>query len=157
MPVTESINPCALVGARPGHRETVALYARALAEVLELDARTCMVLDDAAQFCRREAHDCEPPRLSYHSIRYCLDVRETVAYHREHWDGPDGVPGAVGGDMIPFTSRVLAVADAWAGLTARGSNELRHDQALVQLQSRAGLHFDPRVVAAVEALVSRPV
>ena len=53
--------------------------------------------------------------------------------------------------MIPITSRILAVADAWAGLTAAGSPALRHGQALRQLEGRAGMHFDPRVVRAAVA------
>ena len=78
-----------------------------------------------------------------------------MLFHREHWDGSGGTPGAVGGEMIPVASRVLAVADAWAGLTALKSPRLTHVQALNQLEQRAGLHFDPSVVLAARVMVHR--
>jgi HD-GYP domain-containing protein (c-di-GMP phosphodiesterase class II) len=57
--------------------------------------------------------------------------------------------------MIPLTSRILAVADAWAHLTAGGYPRLTHAQALGLLEARAGLHFDPAVVAVAARLVER--
>jgi HD-GYP domain-containing protein (c-di-GMP phosphodiesterase class II) len=57
--------------------------------------------------------------------------------------------------MIPLPSRVLAVADAWAGLTSLKSPRLTHTQALNQLEQRAGLHFDPSVVLAARVVVQR--
>jgi HD-GYP domain-containing protein (c-di-GMP phosphodiesterase class II) len=102
---------------------------------------------------RRTDRPAATADLSSAATGHCLEVREAVLFHREHWDAPGGSPGAVGGDMIPLTSRILAVADAWAGLTAAGTSALTHWQALTQLESRAGLHFDPRVVAAVAKLV----
>ena len=45
------------------------------------------------------------------------------------------------------------MADVWARLTAAESQQLDHAQALGILESRAGYHFDPRVVyAAVEVV-----
>jgi hypothetical protein len=135
-----------------GHQEAVALYARVISHELKLDTSTRLVLEDAARFVRRDDAGFAN-ELSSAATGHCLDLREAVLSHREHWDGPDGNPGAVGGEMIPLTSRILAVADAWAGLTARGFSTLTHSQALAQLESRAGLHFDPRVVSAVARLV----
>jgi hypothetical protein len=137
-----------------GHREAVALYARLISHVLKLDKSTRLVLEDASRFVRRHEGDSQPlNELSSSATGHCLDLREAVLFHREHWDGPGGTPGAVGGEMIPLTSRILAVADAWAGLTARRSSALTHAQAVAQLEARAGLHFDPRVIAAVEEIV----
>jgi hypothetical protein len=136
------------------HGKAVALYASAISHVLKLDKATRLVLDDAARFVRRDAADHEPRiELSSDTTAHCLELREAVLYHREYWDAPGGTPGALGGEMIPLTSRILAVADAWAGLTAGGRAGLTHLQALAQLESRAGLHFDPSVVAAVTKLV----
>jgi hypothetical protein len=131
-----------------------SLYALAIADVLELSPDRRLVLADAATFLEREPLDVVRGSLSCSSIGHCLDVRETVLYHGEHWDGPHGAPGAIGGDMIPLTSRVLAVAAAWARLTASGSPGLTHAQALAQIESRAGLHFDPRVVTAAVKIVA---
>jgi hypothetical protein len=133
--------------------QAASLYALAIGDVLELAPDRRLVLADAATFLDGEPLEAVRGRLSCTSIGHCLDVREAVLYRGEHWDGPHGVPGAVGGDMIPITSRVLAVAAAWARLTASGSPGLSHAQALTQLESRAGLHFDPRVVAAAAKIV----
>ena len=136
------------------HREAVGLYVRAICQVLAIDKDTRLVLEDASHFVRRVEDAATAGELSSANTGHCLGVREAVLFHREHWDAPGGSPGAVGGDMIPITSRILAVADAWAGLTAAGTSSLTHWQALTQLESRAGLHFDPRVVAAVAKLVT---
>jgi hypothetical protein len=133
--------------------QAAALYAMAIAQAMRLDRGQHMVLKDAATFLRDDVD--APPTASISSVsgRHSLDVQEAVLYHQEHWDSPDGFPGAVGGEMIPLASRVLAVALAWSRLTAAGSPGLSHSQALTQLESRAGLHFDPRVVAAVGGIV----
>jgi response regulator RpfG family c-di-GMP phosphodiesterase len=81
-------------------------------------------------------------------------VQETLLFYREHWDAPGGSPGAVQGELIPLTSRILAVADVWARLTAAETRELMHLQALSVLQSRAGYHFDPGVVSAVAEVLA---
>jgi hypothetical protein len=130
--------------------QTVSLYLLAIARELALDRTEQLVLLDAATFLgAREAGG----RLSSTCVSHALEVRETILYHREHWDGAGGTPGAVGGEMIPLTSRILAVAAAWARLTADGAPGLTHEQALTQLDSRAGMHFDPRIVAAAARIV----
>ena len=131
-----------------------ALYARAIARAMKLDQRQRLVLEDAATFVRDDVEVPTAAVIRVAEVAHSLDVQEAVLYHREHWDGPDGFPGAVGGEMIPLPSRVLAVAVAWARLTAAGSPGLSHAQALAQLESRAGLHFDPNVVAAVRKVVA---
>jgi hypothetical protein len=140
------------VSALP-YPQAVALYAGAIARTLKLDRATKLVMKDASSFLRKNRIGPADGELSRQTTGHCLDVNETVLYYREHWDGPGGVPGAVGGEMIPLTSRILAVADLWARLTAAGSPGLTHAESLKQLESRAGLHFDPTVVAAVAKIV----
>jgi hypothetical protein len=132
--------------------KAVALYARVIAQALKLGRAEMLVLEDASRHLG-VARDLNPHELSTDDPEHCLNVKEAVLYYRENWDAPGGTPGAVGGDMIPLTSRILAVADVWARLTAAGSPGLTHAQALSQLGSRAGLHFDPTVVAAVAKIV----
>ena len=131
--------------------QAVALYARVLAHAVHVDDDDKLVLQDAANHLGET--EITLSSLSCDSPGHCLNVKEAVMYYRENWDAPGGVPGAVGGEMIPLTSRILAVADVWARLTAAGSPGLTHAQALSQLGSRAGLHFDPAVVAAVAKVV----
>jgi HD domain len=133
--------------------QAAAKYAMALAQAMKLDRGQRLVLQDASTFLRDDPDVVSQGQLSSIDSGHCLEVKEAVLYVREHWDGPDGFPGAVGGEMIPLASRILAVSVAWARLTAAGSPGLSHSQALTQLESRAGLHFDPQVVAAVARIV----
>jgi hypothetical protein len=136
------------------HVDAVALYAQAIARQLGLKREDRLVLKDAAHYMRERQLRPREGDLSNYSEKHRAALVEAVLFYREHWDGADGVPGSVGGEMIPLLSRVLAVANAWAGLTAKHSPRLDHRQALNQLEARAGLHFDPRVVTAAEAVIA---
>jgi hypothetical protein len=136
------------------HTSAVRLYALAIADVLNMGYRKCQVLQDASQFMRQRTLVPRDGELSNLSADHRLALVEAVLYHREHWDGVGGKPGAFGGELIPLTSRVLAVANAWAGLTSKDSPQLSHSQALHQLEARAGMHFDPAVVAAAAQVVA---
>jgi hypothetical protein len=135
--------------------QAVALYALAIAHVLDLDRDTRPMLEDAATFLDIKVYQPVQGKLRSAEFGHWSGVQETLLFYREHWDAPGGVPGAVEGELIPLTSRVLAVADVWARLTAAGSPELTHLQALSVLQSRAGYHFDPGVVNAVAEIIGR--
>jgi hypothetical protein len=139
--------------AELGHIGAVRLYALAIADVLDLGYRKCQVLKDGAQFIRERPLVPREGELSNQSTAHRLALVEAVLYYREHWDGQGGKPGAFGGELIPLSSRILAVADAWAGLTSKDSPQLSHSQALHQLESRAGMHFDPAIVAAAAQVV----
>jgi hypothetical protein len=147
-----------LLAPRPVHElqqtDAVSLYAQAIGRSLGLKREDRLVLKDAAAYIRERQLRPREGDLSNYSDEHRAALVEAVLFHREHWDGPDGVPGAVGGEMIPILSRVLSVANAWAGLTAKGSPGLDHRQALNQLEARAGLHFDPRIVKAAEAVIA---
>jgi hypothetical protein len=135
--------------------EAVALFARAIARVLDLGRSTQLVLGDASTFLDMKVHGPVQGHLRYASFEHWSAVQETLLFYREHWAAPGGVPGALDGELIPLTSRILSVADVWARLTAEGSPELSHLQALSVLQSRAGYHFDPSVVKTVEKVIER--
>ncbi len=89
-----------------------------------------------------------------------LDWREAdvsriafLALHaRERWAG-NGWPAGLPAEAIPFGSRVLAVARAWAGLTAAGTPELSQADAILALSAQSGLAFDPAVVEAASRVV----
>lgn len=70
----------------------------------------------------------------------------------ERWDGRGG-PIGLHGEHIPFPARVLAVAETWSSLTARGTAELGHREALARLRASAGGQLDPEVVRAAEAVI----
>jgi hypothetical protein len=147
----------ALLRPRPvsalSYGEAVALYGEAIGEAMKLRRRDRLVLKDAAQFIQERPLCPRGGVLSDLSDGHRLALVEAVLYYRENWDGHDGIPGAVAGDMIPLTSRVLAVADSWSRLTSADSPGLTHAQAMNQLEARAGMHFDPKVVAAAARVV----
>jgi hypothetical protein len=77
-------------------------------------------------------------------------VGETRFYRDERYDGSGWL--GVYGRWIPLESRVLAFAQAWAELTAKGTSELSHSAALHTLE-RQQARFDPYVLAGAQDLV----
>jgi hypothetical protein len=137
------------------YAKAVALYSKSIARVLGLDREVLLVLEDASTFLDRKVFHPVQGKLHYSEFEHWSGVQEALTFYREHWDAPGGTPGALTGDLIPVASRILAVADLWARLTAVGSRELTHPQALSLLQSRAGYHFDPGVVQAAAEVVDQ--
>ncbi len=86
-------------------------------------------------------------------IDFLKEVTPAVLHHHERWDG-EGYPMGLKGKSIPLLARVLAVADAFGGLTGSRENErCSLEDARRRLQEAAGAQFDPVVVAALlEAL-----
>lgn len=72
-------------------------------------------------------------------------LKEAVMYHRERYDGT-GYPNGLKGEDIPWMSRVIAVADSYAGM----STQLRNTRALPYQQIReefiegSGVKYDPK-------------
>jgi HD-GYP domain-containing protein (c-di-GMP phosphodiesterase class II) len=85
----------------------------------------------------------------------CLNglARQVIACHHEQWDG-SGYPRGLRGGEIPLAARIFAVVDAYDSMTnAQPYREaLPPEHALVELDEKAGRHFDPTVVAAFLAL-----
>jgi two-component system cell cycle response regulator len=73
-------------------------------------------------------------------------VRSSV----ERYDG-GGYPDGLAGEAIPLGSRIVAVAVAFAAMTAPRPHRpgMRPDEALAELRSCSGTQFDPRVVEAL--------
>src|SRR5689334_14092357 len=107
------------VGEVP-YPEAVALYAKSIARMLKLERERHAILEDAATFLDIEVFHPVQGKLHNPSFEHWSGVQETLLFYREHWDAPGGVPGALSGELIPLTSRVLSVADVWARLTAAG-------------------------------------
>ncbi len=81
-------------------------------------------------------------------------VRGLIRHHHERVDG-SGHPDGLAGEDIPLGARILAVADAWFSLTKDRPFRagLAPAAALAEIRAHAGTQFDPRVVAAIAALV----
>jgi HD-GYP domain-containing protein (c-di-GMP phosphodiesterase class II) len=81
------------------------------------------------------------------------DVQLLVRWHHEWWNG-SGYPDALRQNEIPLAARILRVADSYAALTdARPFRPAMTAEAARKLiVERAGIEFDPAVVAAFLSL-----
>jgi hypothetical protein len=137
--------------ARLARSDAVRLYTAAIADVLDLPRHERRELACAADLLWATDDPVLARRLNWREA----DVSKIafLALHsHERWAG-DGVPGGLPAEAIPYASRVLAVADAWAGLTARDTVEMSQSEAMLALAAQAGMAFDPDVVAAATRVV----
>jgi HD-GYP domain-containing protein (c-di-GMP phosphodiesterase class II) len=76
-------------------------------------------------------------------------AQPVVRGHHERWDGR-GYPDGLGGEYIPLTARVVAVADAFDAMTSDRPYRagMPAARAFAELQAGSGTHFDPECVAA---------
>ena len=87
----------------------------------------------------------------------CLNFAlEIVRHHHERWDGT-GYPDGLAGHAIPFSARLMAVADVYDALINQRpyKDSLPHDEAMRRLVAGAGSQFDPAVVDAMLACEQR--
>jgi HD-GYP domain-containing protein (c-di-GMP phosphodiesterase class II) len=82
------------------------------------------------------------------------DVGGIVRSCHERWDGA-GYPDGLAGETIPLEARIVCACDAWSAMTTDRPyrSALPADLALAELRACAGTHFDPRVVAALLAVL----
>ena len=131
--------------------EATTVYAAAIADVLGLPRQERRTVADAAALLDRaspEALEADRCRLEHPH-----DAVLAAFHVHERWDGtgwPAGLPGA----WTPLASRVLAVARAWSELTAGGTLELSHSEAMLDLSLRAGEELDPAIVNAADQVVA---
>lgn len=88
------------------------------------------------------------------NVAVAEDVVEIVLHHQERFDGR-GYPAGLAGEAIPLGARVVAVADAFHSITSRRPYRpaRSEEEALAEIKRWAGIMFDPRVVAAFEAVL----
>jgi putative two-component system response regulator len=83
-------------------------------------------------------------------------AEEIASTHHERWDGSGYLRG-LRGEEIPLAGRIVAVADVFDALTHRRpyKDPWPLDEAVAEVISCAGTHFDPVVVAAFATLDHR--
>jgi HD domain len=140
--------------ARLDHTTATRQYAFALALHLKRSRRDRRHL--ARVIAASQRHSATGDPIDY--IRAtALDLRPVTVdaqLSTEWWNG-DGTPIGLRGDAIPIAARILAVAETWSSLTARGSAELGHHDVLERLKADAGKRFDPAIVRAAAAVVAQ--
>jgi putative two-component system response regulator len=79
-------------------------------------------------------------------LRFAMEIAEA---HQEKWDG-SGYPLGIGGDDIPISARLMAVADVYDALISRRvyKDPMSHAKAAEVIIAGSGRHFDPDIVDA---------
>jgi len=132
--------------------QATSLYAAAIADAMGLSRFERRVLGGAGTLLASWEGAPEPAEASSREalpplsglVALCVD---------ERWDG-EGRPFGIPASQTPVASRVLAVARAWSGLTARDTPEFSHEEAMLDLAARAGSELDPQVVETAARVVA---
>jgi len=161
-----------------GHSAAVAVYARDIAERMQLGfdqaelAHLCGLVHDLGKIGlaagllekpgaltldeRREMqrHPEIGARILANVDSYA-EIASIVRHHHERVDGqgyPDGLPG----DEIPLLSRIIAVADAYNAMTSDRPyrDAMPSRVARLRLAQAVESQFDTAVVAAFEAILA---
>ena len=76
--------------------------------------------------------------------------------HHERFDG-SGYPDGLKGQEILLEARILAVADVVEAMVSHRPYRPAHsfDEALEEISSKSGIHFDPEVVVACISVFSK--
>ena len=155
-----------------GHSERVVNFSLRLGQELGLDAEQMRSLEfgsllhdigkigvpDAIlrkpaklteeEWVRMREHPLHGQKI-LRGIEFLEGAARVVAQHHERWDG-SGYPLGMRGAQIDLNARIFAVADAFDAITSdrvyRAGRS--YDEALAELETYAGLQFDPRVVEA---------
>jgi len=88
-------------------------------------------------------------------MNFPYDIRPIVRNHHERWDG-SGYPDRLAGKDIPFTARILCVADVFDALTTTRSYRPAYsaEEALKIMREEAGKVVDPDLFATFEEEVA---
>jgi len=86
-------------------------------------------------------------------IDYLAPVVTMILHHHERWDG-SGYPGGLVGKEIPEEARLLAVIDSFDAMTTDRPyrSAMLPEVALEEIQQRAGVQFDPYMVAIFNSI-----
>ncbi len=92
------------------------------------------------------------PELGYKilaPVSLLAPVAPMVLYHQEWFNGK-GYPEGLSGEEIPLGARIVAVLDAWGGMTSHRPwrKALSNSQAIEEMKKSSGTQFDPTVVDA---------
>jgi putative nucleotidyltransferase with HDIG domain len=102
-----------------------------------------------------KTHTIEGQKMLDQVGGFMNEVGLIVRSHHERWDGK-GYPDALAGEAIPLESRIIACCDSWNAMrTDRVYRKaLSHEAAVTELIANSGTQFDPRVIAAMLAVVA---
>jgi putative nucleotidyltransferase with HDIG domain len=161
-----------------GHSAAVAVYARDIAARLELPrkeqdlAYTSGLLHDIGKVGLPPGLLAKPGELTLEEhamyqqhaaigsrilegMEAFEEIARAVRHHHERFDGL-GYPAGLRGEEIPPLARIIAVADAYAGMVAdRPERDAMPSRvARMRLAQEADAAFDSRIVSAFEAILA---
>lgn len=99
------------------------------------------------------------PQYAYDMLKPIVYLRPAldIPYcHHEKWDG-SGYPRQLKQTAIPLAARVFTIVDVWDALCSDRPYRLgwKPDRVLAYIDSLAGAHFDPDIVAVFHTVVPR--
>ncbi len=105
-----------------------------------------------------KTHTVEGQRMLERVGGFMGKVGRIVRSHHERWDG-GGYPDGLSEAEIPLEARIISCCDAFNAMTTTRPyrKAMPSALALAELVKHAGAQFDPQVVDALVAVVSRPV
>jgi putative nucleotidyltransferase with HDIG domain len=162
-----------------GHSAVVAVYARDIAERLQLSegeqqlAHLCGLLHDIGKVGlpagllekpgaltleerrRMEEHSAIGERI-LSKVEGYAEIAKIVRHHHERMDG-NGYPDGLRAEDIPVISRIIGVADAYNAMTSGRPyrDAMPSRVARLRLAQAVGSQFDTTVVAAFEAILAQ--
>jgi putative nucleotidyltransferase with HDIG domain len=103
-----------------------------------------------------KTHTVEGQRMLERVGGFMGSVGRIVRSHHERWDG-GGYPDGLRGQDIPLEARIISCCDAFNAMTTTRPyrQALPTSVALAELAEHAGAQFDPLVVDALTAIISR--
>lgn len=78
---------------------------------------------------------------------YLSFASDIATYHHERWDGT-GYPFGIKEEQIPLCARIMTIADTFDALVSKRcyKEPMPIDEAIEIMKSKAGNHFDPKLV-----------
>lgn len=150
------------VGRRAG-------LSREQLEILELAAfmhdigtigRKQSFLDKASELVEVEKQELQESRNEasktlFSSSSSLKEVFRVIVHHHEWFDG-SGLPDGLAGEAIPLESRILCVVEAFDAMTSPRPHRppMSHSEARQMLSKESGSHFDPKLVALFEEVLT---
>ncbi len=119
------------------------------AAILQQDSRLKRVF--------QEWHEARWPNAVGMGENPILEMASSIALsHHEKWDG-SGYPNNLSWENIPLESRIVALSDVYDGLRSSRPYHAPHseEEALFQIKSEVGKHFDPSVYASFDKSIEQ--
>ncbi|MBI3926333.1 MAG: response regulator [Armatimonadetes bacterium] len=112
---------------------------------------------DPQEWDRMKTHAAIGARLLSGGRSPVLRLAEEIALtHHEKWNG-EGYPRGLSGEDIPLSGRIVAVCDVFDALTSDRPYKKAWtvEDAAQEIRKGGGAHFDPRLVEAFDACLTR--